>query len=48
MPSGGRDVQGVGPGTCIGTRWPQEGVEAVVEARAKGQPVYAETLHHYA
>jgi dihydropyrimidinase len=26
----------------------REGVEAVVEARAKGQPVYAETLHHYA
>jgi len=25
-----------------------EGVEAVVEARQKGQPVYAETLHHYA
>ena len=26
----------------------REGVEAVVEARAKGHPVYAETLHHYA
>jgi dihydropyrimidinase len=26
----------------------QEGVDAVREARAKGQPVYAETLHHYA
>ena len=26
----------------------REGVEAVAEARAKGQPVYAETLHHYA
>ena len=26
----------------------REGVEAVVEARAKGLPIYAETLHHYA
>ncbi len=26
----------------------REGVEAVVEARANGLPVYAETLHHYA
>jgi dihydropyrimidinase len=26
----------------------KEGVEAVAEARAKGLPVYAETLHHYA
>jgi dihydropyrimidinase len=26
----------------------QEGVDAVREARSKGQPVYAETLHHYA
>ena len=26
----------------------REGVEAVWEARAKGLPVYAETLHHYA
>lgn len=26
----------------------REGVEAVAEARAKGRPVYAETLHHYA
>jgi dihydropyrimidinase len=26
----------------------QEGVDAVREARGKGQPVYAETLHHYA
>ena len=26
----------------------REGVEAVAEARANGQPVYAETLHHYA
>ncbi len=26
----------------------REGVEAVAEARAKGLPVYAETLHHYA
>ncbi|MGH7323243.1 MAG: amidohydrolase family protein [Candidatus Rokuibacteriota bacterium] len=25
----------------------KEGVEAVLEARAKGHPVYAETLHHY-
>ena len=26
----------------------KEGVEAVAEARAKGLPVYGETLHHYA
>jgi dihydropyrimidinase len=26
----------------------REGVQAVAEARAKGLPVYAETLHHYA
>ncbi len=26
----------------------REGVEAVAEARARGLPVYAETLHHYA
>src|SRR2546422_586229 len=26
----------------------REGVEAVAEARAKGLPIYAETLHHYA
>src|SRR5947209_8607834 len=26
----------------------REGVEAVVEARAGGYPIYAETLHHYA
>jgi dihydropyrimidinase len=26
----------------------REGVEAVVEARARGLPIYAETLHHYA
>lgn len=26
----------------------REGVDAVLEARAKGHPVYAETLHHYA
>ncbi|OLC31344.1 MAG: hypothetical protein AUH81_18230 [Candidatus Rokubacteria bacterium 13_1_40CM_4_69_5] len=26
----------------------KEGVEAVGEARAKGRPIYAETLHHYA
>jgi dihydropyrimidinase len=26
----------------------KEGVDAVLEARAKGLPVYAETLHHYA
>ncbi|MBI4591325.1 MAG: amidohydrolase family protein [Candidatus Rokubacteria bacterium] len=26
----------------------KEGVEAVAEARARGLPVYAETLHHYA
>jgi dihydropyrimidinase len=26
----------------------REGVEAVAEARARGMPVYAETLHHYA
>jgi dihydropyrimidinase len=26
----------------------REGVEAVQEARAKGLPIYAETLHHYA
>jgi dihydropyrimidinase len=26
----------------------REGVDAVLEARAKGLPVYAETLHHYA
>jgi dihydropyrimidinase len=26
----------------------REGVEAVREARAKGRPIYAETLHHYA
>jgi len=26
----------------------KEGVEAVAEARARGRPVYAETLHHYA
>src|SRR5438876_1989676 len=26
----------------------REGVDAVVEARAAGLPIYAETLHHYA
>ena len=26
----------------------RDGVEAVMEARAKGLPIYAETLHHYA
>lgn len=26
----------------------KEGVDAVAEARGRGQPVYAETLHHYA
>jgi dihydropyrimidinase len=26
----------------------KEGVEAIAEARRKGQPVYGETLHHYA
>lgn len=38
----------VGAGVYFVHTSAREGVEAVAEARARGLPIYAETLHHYA